>query len=73
MKLLIVDRWEGPYVICEDFGQKLFAIEISEVPKDAKAGSVIRISDEGEISVDEQETEKRRETLLDKQNRLKSR
>ena len=70
MKKLIVDRYEGTYTICEDKDQKYFAIDTSEMPVDAKPGSVIIISDDGVISVDEEETNRRRERILAKQRKL---
>ena len=70
MKKLIIDRYEGTYTICEDKDQKYFAIETAEMPADAKPGAVIIISDDGVISVDEEETKRRRERILAKQNKL---
>lgn len=70
MKKLIIDRYEGTYTICEDKDQKYFAIETAEMPADAKPGCVIIISDEGVISIDEEETQRRRERILAKQNKL---
>ncbi len=70
MKKLIIDRYEGTYTICEDKDQKYFAIETAEMPSDAKPGCVIVISDDGVISIDEEETKRRRERILAKQNKL---
>ena len=49
MKQLVIDRFEGKYAICEDSDQKYFAIELSELPKEAKPGCVLQITDEGEL------------------------
>ena len=68
MKLLSVDRLEGTYVICEDKEKKFFAIEISEAPKGVKEGDVLRISDEGEITIDVEETARRRNKTKKLQN-----
>ena len=70
MKKLIIDRYEGTYTICEDKDQKYFAIETAEMPADTKPGCVIIISDDGVISIDEEETKRRRERILAKQNKL---
>jgi len=70
MKQLIIDRYEGKYAICEDKEQKYFAIELSELPRDAKPGCVLVISDEGELSLDTEETERRRQRILEKQRRV---
>lgn len=53
MRKLIIDRLEGIYAICEDENQKYYAIELSELPKGAKAGDVLAVNDEeGTLSVD---------------------
>ena len=72
MKKLIVDRYEGQFTICEEPKEKkYFAIETSEMPKEAKPGTVIVISDDGIISVDLEETKRRAERILNKQNKAK--
>ena len=54
MRTLTIDRLEGIYAICEDENQKYFAIELSELPKGAKAGDVLSVNDEeGTLSIDE--------------------
>ena len=69
MKQLVIDRFEGKYAICEDSDQKYFAIELSELLKEAKPGCVLQITDEGELRLDEEETQRRRQRILDKQRR----
>ena len=54
MKQLVIDRFEGKYAICTDKDQKFFAIELPELPAGAKAGSVLTITDEGELRLDEE-------------------
>lgn len=69
MKLLIVDRFEGIYAICEDEEQKYFAIETKDLPEGAKEGSVLRITDEGELLLDNEAAFARRERIADKQRK----
>lgn len=69
MKRLIIDRFEGKYAICEDSEKKAFAIEINELPKEAKSGSVIDITDDGELILNIEETELRRNRIAEKQRR----
>ena len=69
MKQLIIDRFEGKYAICEDKDQKYYAIEVQELPQGAKAGCVLQITDEGELVLDEEETQRRRQRILDKQRK----
>jgi len=67
MKKLVIDRFEGKYAICEDGDQKYFAIETAELPEGAKEGCVVVISEEGELSLDLEETERRRQRIAEKQ------
>ena len=69
MKQLIIDRFDGKYAICEDQEQKYFAIETGELPGGAKEGSVLKITDEGELLLDEEETQARRARIAAKQRR----
>ncbi len=70
MKYLSVDRIEGNYVICEDGEKKMFAIELSEVPKGVKEGDVLAISDDGELAIDVEETARRRSKIKKMQNSI---
>ena len=60
MRILTVNRFETTYALCEDEDRRLFAIERQELPEGVKAGDVLRISDEGEIEIDQKETDARR-------------
>lgn len=70
MKKMIIDRYEGKYAVCEDKDKAFFAIELSELPSGAKVGDVIAISDEGVLTLDEEETARRRQRIEDKQKKL---
>ena len=70
MRILSIDRFEGTMAICEDKDRRLFGIETAELPKGAKAGDVLVISDEGEISIDPKETQRRKEKIQKLQNKL---
>ena len=41
--------------------EKYYAIELPELPQDAQAGSVLCITDEGELRVDEEATKRRQQ------------
>ncbi len=69
MRQLSIDRFEGKFAICEDSEEKFYAIETSELPEGAKEGDVLRITDEGELLIDEGETRARRERIAAKQRR----
>lgn len=68
-KKLVIDRFEGKYAICEDGEQKYFAIESSELPAGAAAGTVLLISEEGELTLDLEETERRKKLMAEKQRK----
>ena len=68
MKQITIDRFDGIYAICED--KDFFAIETSELPQGAKAGDVLKITDDGALSIDVEETERRRARILEKQKKL---
>ncbi len=70
MKILSVDRFEGIYAICEDKDGAKFAILSAEMPKGAKEGTVIRISDDGTLAVDEELTAKKSKAAFNKQKNL---
>ena len=70
MKQITIDRFDGIYAICEDKDKAFFAIETSELPQGAKAGDVLKITDDGALSIDVEETERRRARILEKQKKL---
>ncbi|MBP3703959.1 MAG: DUF3006 domain-containing protein [Clostridia bacterium] len=70
MKKMIIDRFDGVYAICEDKDKAFFAIDQSELPEGAKTGDVLVITDEGELKIDVEETERRRSRILEKQKKL---
>lgn len=70
MKRITIDRFDGIYAICEDKDKAFFAIELSELPKGAKAGDVLLITDEGTLEIDAEETERRRQRVLEKQKKV---
>ena len=61
MRQLSIDRFEGKFAICEDAEGKYFAIETAELPEGAGEGDILRITDEGELTLDQEETRARRE------------
>ena len=70
MRKLIIDRFEGTYAICEDQEKKMFAISLNALPQGAKPGDVLQISGAGELSVDQEETQRRRKKMADLQSKL---
>ena len=70
MKTLIIDRFEGTFVICEDKDQKMFGIEVNELPRGVKEGDVLDISDDGVITVNREKTDARRAKIKKMQDKL---
>ena len=70
MKRITIDRFDGIYAICEDRDKDFFALELSELPKGAKSGDVLLITDEGTLEIDVEETERRRQRVLEKQKKV---
>ena len=68
--MLIIDRFDGKYAVCEGEERKMFAIPIDEVPDGAKEGDCLRITDEGELVIDEAETAARRKQAASLQKKL---
>lgn len=70
MKVLSIDRFEGIYAICEDKEGAKFAIPAQEIPKGAKEGTVIKISDDGTLLIDEELTAEKSKAVFNKQKNL---
>lgn len=81
MRTLVVDRFEGSFAICEELTEgknkkkdkemHFYGIERAELPAEVKEGDVLRISDDGVITVDAAQTKTRRDILNEKQKLLK--
>lgn len=71
MKTLIIERFENNFAICEDKDKCFFAIEIAELPKNAKVGDVLDIDNNGNIKVNTEETERRKARMSAKMQKLK--
>ena len=66
---LTIDRFEGKYAILEsqDKNPMFFNFPRHLLPKEAKEGSVLRFN----TDIDEKETTRRRNKIVEKLNRLK--
>ncbi|MFI3206286.1 MAG: DUF3006 domain-containing protein [Clostridia bacterium] len=51
MKQLTIKRLDGKYYICEDKEKKFFAIDVKEMPENAKLKDKIEIDDDGLITI----------------------
>ncbi|UYO61779.1 DUF3006 domain-containing protein [Acetobacterium wieringae] len=59
---VIIDRFEGDFVICEKEDRTMMEISRISVPGNAKEGDVLIIEDE-EIVIDHEATEQRRREI----------
>ncbi len=67
--VLVIDRFEGKYAILESQEKHPFIFNFPRhlLPQEAKEGSVLRFN----IDIDEKETTRRRNKIIEKLNRLK--
>lgn len=56
---VIIDRFEGPYAVCEKEDKTMMDIKRINLPKDAEQGCVLDICKD-KISINIEETEKRK-------------
>ena len=67
--MLIVDRIEGEYAVCEGDDGKMQNILLCQLPYCVKAGSVLKLLD-GNYSLDENTYAERKQKILDLQKKL---
>lgn len=66
---VIIDRFEGPYAVCEKEDKSMMDIKRINIPRDAKEGSVLIIKKDG-ICIDKDETERRKNKIKNITNDL---
>ncbi|MFL0196370.1 DUF3006 domain-containing protein [Clostridium sp. WILCCON 0269] len=59
---VIIDRFEGPYAVCEKEDKTMMDIKRIKLPANAKEGCVLNISGD-KITIDIDETEKRKKHI----------
>jgi hypothetical protein len=64
-----IDRFEGNFALCEDESGSQRQIPLSALPETAREGDIITEKD-GAFTVNEEATEKRREKMQQRLNRL---
>lgn len=60
---VIIDRFEGNYAVCEKENREMIDIEKNRIPCEAKEGDSLIIEEDGSISLDKDETQKRKERI----------
>ncbi len=72
MKKYIIDRFEENFAVVEDYNTgKIENIERTNFPKEAKDGDIITVSEDNIITIDKEETKRRREKLKKLKDMLK--
>ncbi len=71
-EMLIIDRFEDGKAICETEQRTFISLEKCMLPPDIKEGDVLRDSPDGYV-IDIQETHNRREQVLLRLRKIKSR
>lgn len=66
---LIIDRFEGAYAVCEDENKNMVNILKTEIPKNAKEGSVLEMTGES-ITVNYNETDCRKKKIKGKMDSM---
>lgn len=67
--MIIVDRIEGAFAVCEMDDKSMQNIALSELPAGIKEGDVIAV-DNGTYVIDAKQTKERSERIAQKMNRL---
>jgi len=56
---IIIDRFEGPYAVCEKYNREMINIIRTSIPPEAAEGTVLTIQD-GIITIDFEETNRKK-------------
>lgn len=67
--MIIVDRIEGTFAVCEMDDKSMQNIALSELPAGIKEGDVLAV-DNGTYLIDAKQTKERTERIAQKMNRL---
>jgi hypothetical protein len=59
---VVIDRFEGPYAVCEKDDRTMMDIKRINIPMNAKEGDVLKIEGDS-IIIDEEETNKRKKNI----------
>lgn len=62
---VIIDRFEGDIAVCEQIDLTSIYIKKDDLPETAKPGSILKIYENGPITLDKEEEAKRRKRIKD--------
>lgn len=60
---IVIDRFEGDYAVCETEDRRMINIEKEKIPKNARPGDALLMKEDGSISLDQKETERRKKRI----------
>ncbi len=60
---IIIDRFEGKFAVCEKSDREMINIDRSKIPSEAKEGTVLIVSDSGEITIDIEKTKEKEDEI----------
>ncbi len=63
METLTIDRFEGDIAVCEQEDMTTINIPINKLPQGIKVGNVLIVADDGTMSIDQEEENRRRDTI----------
>lgn len=66
---VIIDRFEGPYAVCEKEDGTMMDIKRINIPMNVKEGCVLNIEGDS-VTIDKEETEKRNNNMSKKTKNL---
>lgn len=67
---LSIDSFDGDYALCQDDEEKLHTIKVSNLPKNAKPGDVLKLLSNGALKIDVNETLRRKKRIKKLQDKL---
>jgi len=63
---LIIDRFEGNVAVCEEEGREMLNVGKEQLPAGAKEGDVLDKAADGTITINAEETRKRKDEISNK-------
>lgn len=63
METLTIDRFEGDIAVCEQEDMTTINIPINKLPQGIKVGNVLIVADDGTMSIDQEEENRRRDRI----------
>lgn len=60
---VVIDRFEGEFAVCEKNNREMINILKEKIPNEAKEGSVLIVSERGDIEFDIEKTKQREKDI----------